>query len=137
MKGEVFRKAMSDPPGDRDKLGERTGATIVSARNTENLAAIAEVHLSACTTGTRSTINSGVKCDAVARPESMYVLAGSFYYSSGFMSHNERRNTPSGGSIVAVNVAAADSTGRHANEQFVGAHGWNRNIGDLKVSIFG
>jgi len=136
MKGKIFWKPVSDSGWDRNKLGECAGSPIVSARNAEDLAAVAEIHLSAHATRTRAAVNRGVKRDAVARLKVGHVSANVFYDSSGFMAHHDRWDAAPGRAVVAVNIAAADSAGGYANQQLVSADSRYRNVRDLKMTIF-
>jgi len=137
MKGEIVGKPMSDSGRDSYKLSERPGTPIVSARNAKDLAAIAEVHLSAQTAGTSATINRGIKSDAVARAKITYVFTDSFHNPGRFVPHDDGWNATPGRAVVAVNIAAADSTRGYPNEELVGAKSWDRKIGEFKMSVLG
>jgi hypothetical protein len=137
VKGETFGEAISDSGRDCDELGERARAPVISARYAENLAAVAKVHLSAQTAGTSATINRGIERDAVARLKVTHVFAYVFDDSGCFVPHDDGWNTATGRTVVAVNIATADSTGGYTNEKFVGAESWDRKIGEFKMSVFG
>jgi hypothetical protein len=137
MKGKIVGKPMSDSRWDSDKLSESPGAPVVSARNAENLAAIAKVYFSAQTTRTSATVNRRIKRDAVARSKITYICTDSFHNAGRFVSHDNGWNAASRGAVIAVNIAAADSACRYANEELVGAERWDRKIGEFKMSVLG
>jgi len=137
MKGEIVGKPMSDSRWDCDKLSEGPGTPVVPARNAKDLPTVAEVHLSAQTAGASATINRGIKSDAVAGSKITYICTDSFHNAGRFVPHDNRWNAASGRAVIAVNIAAADSAGRHANEELVGAERWDRKIGEFKMSVLG
>jgi hypothetical protein len=51
------------------------------------------------------------------------------------MAHDDGRDAASGASVVAVNVASADSAGLHAHEEVAGAQGWDGHIGQLELLL--
>jgi len=137
MKGQTVGKLVSNSGRHGDELSEGAGAAIVSARNAENLATIAEVYLSAQTARTRATINRGIKSDAVARQKVTHVCADGFHNSGCFMPHYDGRNPAPGRAVVTVHITAADSTGGYANQKFVRPESWDGEIGDFQMSVCG
>jgi hypothetical protein len=137
MKSKIVRKVIRDSRRDRHEFGEGAGTAVVPARDTENLAVVTEVHLAAEAARTGSAINGGIKSDAIAWMKVVNVFAYGFHDSSGFVTHDDRRNAAPGRAVVAMNIAAADSTGGYANEELVGTDSGNRNIRDFKVVIRG
>jgi len=137
MKREIMGKLVSDSRWNCYKLGEGAGAAVISTRNAEHLAAIAEVHLPSETAGAFSAINRRIESDAVARLKIAHLFADSFNNSGSLVAHHDGRNTAPGRAVITVNIAAADSTGGYANEKFVKAESWDRNISDLKVPVGG
>ena len=51
LEGQIGRKAMNDPGGNRDKFRKGPGAAVVAAGDAENFAAIAKINVSAETIG--------------------------------------------------------------------------------------
>jgi hypothetical protein len=137
MKSEIVGKPMSDSGRDSDELSEGPGTPVVSARNAKDLAAIAKVHLSAQTTRTSSAVNRGVKSDTVARSKITYIVTHAFHNPGRFVPHDNGWNAASGRAVIAVNITAADSTGRYPNEKFIRASIWDWDIGDFETSVFG
>jgi hypothetical protein len=115
VKDQVIWQAMYDVSRDRYKLGESPGTAVVSARDAQNLAAIAEVDLSPTAVCACPTIDSRVEGDAITFRQPVHALSDLDYIARSLMSHDDGRNTSSGGSVVTMHIAAADSASCHTN----------------------
>ena len=113
---EIVGQPMDDAGGYIDKLGEGAGAPVVAAGDAENFAAIAEIDVATSAVRTFSAINGGVEGDAVALSKSGNIFADICDDPSGFMTHDQRWDATSGGTIVAVHVTAANSAGGDAHQ---------------------
>jgi hypothetical protein len=116
----VVWKAVQDAGGNDDKFGECSGAAVVAAGNAEDLAMVAEIYMAAKAVVAGATVDGGVEGDAVAFGESGNVLAYGGDASGGFVAHYDRRNAAAGGTVVAVNIAAANAAGGYLNQDFIG-----------------
>jgi hypothetical protein len=62
-------------------------------------------------------------------------LGTNFYNDTrGFVTHNDRRNAAAGAAVIAVNVASANSTGLHLNENIVASQLWLEHVLQLEIS---
>jgi hypothetical protein len=126
---------MNDSRGHHDELCKRTIATVVTAGDAEYLSAVAQVHVTAPTVAAFAAIHSGIESDAVAFREAIYAGADFGNCPRGFVTHHQRRYAPSGRAVITVNVAAANSTRRHTDQNFVAIGRWNRQVGDLELAV--
>ena len=55
----------------------------------------------------------------------------------GLVAHDDGRNAPAGGAVVAVNVAAADAAGGDADEDLVGAGAREGQVRDFEMVVLG
>jgi len=51
--------------------------------------------------------------------------------------HDDGWNSPAGGSVVAVDIASADATRSHLNQDVVGTAPWNWQILDCELPVLG
>ena len=65
-KRKIVRQSMDDARRNHDKLGKRSRATVVTTRDAQHLAAIAQIDVSAQAGSAFATIHSRVESDSVA-----------------------------------------------------------------------
>jgi hypothetical protein len=106
---KILGKSVDDAGRNGDKFGEGSCASILAARHTENLAAITKIYVSAATVRALSAVHGRVEGDAVSFREAGDSFADVGDSSRRFVSHDDRGNAAPGGSIIAVDVATADS----------------------------
>lgn len=134
---EIVGKAMDDAGGHNDELGECTSATVVCARDAEDLAIVAEIDGAAAAVGAFAAEDGGIEGDAVADGEAFGICAQGGDAAGGFVAHDDRWDAAARGAVVAVDVAAADAAGGDFNEDFVGGWSWFGEVGDFQVVVFG
>ncbi len=134
---EIVGKAVDDAGGDDDIFGEGAGATVVAARDAEDLAIVAEIDVATTAVGAFAAEDGGVEGDALADTEIFHVRAEGGDAAGGFVTHYERRNSAAGGTVEAVDVAAADAAGSDFDEDFVGGWGGFGGVGDFEVVVLG
>src|SRR5258708_997320 len=135
-KGEILRQQVRDARRENDELGKGPGAAVVAAGNAEDLAVVAQVHFSPLAERAVAAIDGRIKGDAVAFTKTVYVGADAGHDAGGLMSHHERRNPPPGRTVVAVNVAAADSAGGNAYQNFIAPRHRYRELRNFKLVVF-
>src|ERR1700753_3053600 len=106
---EVFGQFVDDASGNGDILGEGAGTAVVSTRNPEYLAVIAEVDLSCAAEAADSAGYGGVKGDSITHAESGYRGAKSGNRPGSLMTHDQRRNSAARGAVISMDITATDS----------------------------
>jgi len=132
---KIVRQAIEDSRGDGDELGESSGATIVGARDAEDLATIAKIYVAAAAVGTFAAVNGGIEGDTIAGRKSFYRSADGGDDTGGFVAHDDGRDAAARGAVVTVNVAAADAASGDADENLVGRRRWRGEIGELEILV--
>lgn len=112
---KIFRKAMQDARGHGDEFGEGSGAAVVAAGDAQDLATVAEVHVTAETARASAAVDRGIEGDAIARSETAYGGTDGGDNAGSFVAHDQRGDTAAGAAVVAVNVAAANAAGGDAD----------------------
>jgi len=136
-KGKSIRQAINNSLRNDDVFSEGSGAAIVGARHTEDLATVAEIDFSAGAIRASSARDRGIKGDSIAFGPAVYLWAYGGDSAGGFMAHHDGRNTAAGRTVVAVDVAATNSAGRHFDQEFAGPGSWRGKIGNFQMPIFG
>src|SRR5208337_4548903 len=89
-------------------FGEGARASIVSARNSNDLAVVAEVQLSSFTKFASAAGDGGIESYAFVLGQVHDVSAECRDRSRCFVPHHNWRNAPTGGAIVAVDIASTN-----------------------------
>ena len=104
--------------------------------NSDHFPVIAQIHQASPAVEALAAVDGGVECDTVARTKILHRAAYSLNDSCGFMSHDDRRQTPSSASIVAMHVASADAAGLNPNEQVVITRVRLLHVDEVKLLVF-
>ena len=136
-KRKIVRQAIYDAGRNSNIFGKSSGAAVVRTGDSQNLPAIAQIHLSAAAGTTSAAIDRRIERDSVAHCESLHFGADRSDSSCGFMPHDNGRDTAPRRAIIAVDVATADAAGSHAHQDFTGTRRRFRKIGNLKMLVFG
>lgn len=134
-KRKGVRQPVHDARGNSDVFGEGSGATVVRARNAENLAMVAKVDFSPAARGAVTTKDRGIEGDAVAVGKLRNAGTERRDHAGGLVAHDEGRNAASRRAIVTMHVTSADSAGGDANENFGGAGLRVGQLGDFQLAI--
>src|SRR5882724_5238519 len=134
-KRKIVRQPIYDAGRNDNIFGKGPRATIVRARDSHNLAVVAEIYFPAAAGTASAAIDGGIECDSVSFRESFHIGAHCGDSSGGFVSHDNGRDTAPRRTIVAVDVATADATGGNAHENFTGTWRWLRKFGNLKMLV--
>jgi len=134
---KIVGKAIKDSRGDGDEFGESSGAAVVTAGDSEDLATVAKIYVAAAAVGTFAAINGGVEGDAVARREIFYGGADRGDDAGSFVAHDDGRDAAPGGAVVSVNVTAAYAAGGDADDDLVWC--WRRRgeIREFEMAVAG
>ena len=84
-----------------------------------------------------AAVDSGVEGDAVAGGEGGHGGADGFDRAGGLVAHDDGRQAAAGGTVKAVDVAAADAAGGDAHQEVVGREGGHRERLELELAIGG
>src|SRR6266567_7042365 len=132
---ETFRQPINNPRRDYYKFRESSGATIVPARNAENLSPITEIHVPTNAVTAFPAIDRRVKCDAIVFHYALYIRTNSSDGPRRLVAHDNRRNATPGRSVISMNVAAADSARGNADQNFVGTRLGARQVSDFQLAV--
>ena len=135
--GSVRGQLVEDPRRHGDELRERAVAPVVGARDAEHRPRVAQVDVAAAAEVTAAAIDRGVEGDAIAGREPGHGGAGPFDHPGRLVAHHERRDAAAGDAGVAVDVAAADAAGAHADEDVLVADVRQRHVGHRQPAVFG
>jgi hypothetical protein len=135
--GKLIGETVHDARGDHDIFGEGSCAAIIAARDAQHLAIVAKVDIATQAVGTRAAVNRGVEGDAVAFGKTVHIFADGGDLPSSFVTHHDWGDAATRGTVVAVDVTAADATGRDPNQDFIGCRSGRRKIRDFEVLVFG
>src|SRR5271154_4311739 len=91
-KRKIIRQTVQNAGRNDDIFGKSSGATIVSAGDSQNLPVVAEVHFSTATRTTNATVNGRIECDPVTQCEALYSTAHRGDSSRSFVPHHNGRN---------------------------------------------
>ena len=136
-KRKIVRQAVYDAGRNHNIFGKSSGAAVVRAGHSQNLAVIAEIYFSAAAGSASAAIDGRIERDSVTLSESLHCSAHRGDSSCGFVPHDNWRDTAPRRPIVAVDVATADAAGGNTHENFMGTRRWFRKIGNLKMLVFG
>ena len=134
---KIVRQAMDDARGDDDVFRESTGAAIVAAGDTEDLAIVTEIDVTAFAVIAGAAEDGGVERYALADFECGDGGAERGDEAGGFVAHDEWRDAAAGAAVEAVDVAAADAAGGDFDEDLVGGWGGSRSVCDFEVVVLG
>ena len=137
LEAERIGQAVDDAARHRDELGEGAVPPVLAGGDAEHHAVVAEVDVAARAEDALAAIDGGVEGDAIAAFQVANVGAGALHHAGRFVSHDERRNAASGGSVQAVDVAAADSAGADANQHVVGPDLRLVHLDHFQFHVFG
>src|SRR5262249_31626356 len=87
--------------------------------------------------GALAAINGRIERDAITHGKTGNTRSQRGDGPSGFMSHHNRRNPASRGTIIAMHVAATNTAGRHLNEYFTASGLRRGQIRQFEATIFG
>jgi hypothetical protein len=118
-----------------DIFSECSRAAKLGAGNSQDLAMVAEIYVATTAVVASPAENGRVEGDSVAFRKSAHSSTERSDCSGSFVSHDDWRNPSASGTIVAVDVAPADSTGSHTYKNFVVAGCWVRKIGNFKMLV--
>src|SRR6185312_1263034 len=103
----------------------------------DHFAFIAKVDLPATAVETLPAKYRRVERDPVASAKAGHPTANFFHDTGGFVSHHNRRKPPPCAAVVTVNVASADATRRHTDQQFGFSHLWFGLFRNLELFVVG
>src|SRR5438876_1896180 len=129
---KMFRKPINDPRWHHHKFCESPRATIIPARDAENLSPITEIHVSTNAVTAFPAIDRRVKCDAIAFHYALYIRTNSSDGPRRLVAHDNRRHATSGRSVVTVNVTTADSARGNADQNLAGTRLGARQVSDFQ-----
>ena len=135
--GEGVRQLVHDAAGHGDEFGEGAVAAVFFGGDADHLAVVAEVDVAAHAEEAFAAVDGGIEGDAVADGEVMDVGAEAGDFSGGFVAHDEGRMAAAGRAVVAVDIAATDSTGADADEDVVGADLRLGHFDHFELEVFG
>ena len=118
IEGEVAGEPVENVLGDRNVFGEGAVLPVVFTGDPQHAAVVAEVDLAAAAKGASPAVDRGVEGDAVAGFPGGDARPNGGDFARGFVAHDDGRAAASGAAIHAVDVAAADATGLHGDEDF-------------------
>jgi hypothetical protein len=111
--------AIDTSPGHGHIFGVSPIPPVFIASYADHLAAIAEVYLPLAAKRAFSAVNCGIESDPLADFQVPDFLAGSGDYPSGFMAHDQGRDTPARAAVKPVYIAAADSAGLDPDQNLI------------------
>jgi hypothetical protein len=116
-------------------LGKCPHTAKISRGNPDDFPVIAQIDQAATTVEAFATEDGGVECNVVAGKKIKHRTADSLNNSSGFMSHDDGRETASGASIVPMHVTPADAAGLDTDEQVIVAGLGLLHIDEIKLFV--
>jgi hypothetical protein len=126
---------IGDTSRHRDVLRKCTHAAKGRCGYSYDFSVVAEVDLATTTKKTFTAEDSRVECDAIADLKAGDSAPDGLDNASRFMTHDDGRETTARTSVIAMHIAAADTAGMDANQQFVwiGLRLWHINDVELLV----
>ncbi len=136
-KTQRIGQPIENVPRHGDVLGESTVAAALVARDAENLAAVAEVDLSAAAEPALSAVDRRVERHPLAFGPIGDVAAEPSDRAGGLVAHDDRRLSAAAAAVHAVHVAAADAAGGHLQQHVVRPNFRRRPLLHLKTVVGG
>lgn len=136
LKGKIIWQTVHDARRDGNKLGKGSRAAIVAARHSQNLPVVAEIYFSATAIAASAAVDCRIEGDSISFRKSCHPRPYRGDCSGGFVAHDDRRNSPAGGAIVAVHVAPTDTAGCYTHQDFVRPGPWHGQIPNFQTLIF-
>ena len=136
-KTESVWKFVGNALRNDDVFGESSRAAVISAGNAKHLAAVAKIDFAAGTIRAGTARNRRIERDAIAFGPTRDLRAKGGDAASRFVAHHDGRDTTAGGSVVAVDVAAADAAGRHVNQEFAATGNRCGKLGNFQTPVLG
>ena len=112
-KRKTVRQVIHNSLRNNHVFRESPCTTVIGAGNSEHAALVAEIDFSASAIATRSARDRRIKSDSIAFGPSGYLRSDFRDAAGSFMAHNDWRNAPAGGAVVAMHVAAANTASRN------------------------
>ena len=132
---KILWQAIKDSRWNGDVFGKSSRAAKLSAGNSQDLTVIAKIYIATEAMGARAAENGRIKGDSIALGESSYLFAERGNGSRSFMSHHNWWNTAARRAIVAVNIAATDAAGGHADQDFAVTRIGIGKVGNFQVLV--
>ena len=136
-KRKIIGQAINNARRNSDVLGKGSGAAILGAGHSQDLAVVAKIHVAAPAVSASAAKDGRVKRDSIALGKSLTSCPTAAIRSGSFVPHDDRRNAAARGAVVTVDVAAADAASGDANQNFVGTRFGRGQIGDFQLPVFG
>jgi hypothetical protein len=112
-------------------------AAVFLGSHANNLAIIAQIFIAAGAEVALAAVDGGIEGDAIAGAEVAHIGAERGNLARGFVPHHEWRIAAAGGTVVTVDVAAADAAGADADQDIVGADIGLGHIDEFELEVFG
>src|SRR5208282_1174379 len=135
-KRKIFRQAIKDARRNGDIFRKSSGTSKLGAGHSQDLAVVAQIHISTTTVVAGAAKDGRVEGDSVAFGEAAYSVPHGGNCSGSFVPHHYWRNAPARGAVVTVDVAAADAASGHAHEDFTAARRWLRKCDHFQMLVF-
>jgi hypothetical protein len=122
--------------GNGHVLRKRSHAAEVKRRNSDHFPLFAQIHLTSAAIEAMAAEHGRVKRHVLTWLKICDRPPYRFNNPGGFMSHDDRRETPSCTSVVSMHIASADATRLNANEQVIFTGLRLRHIDEVKLFVF-
>jgi len=135
-KRKIFRQAIENARRNGDIFCKSSGAAKLGARDSQDLAVVAEIHVSPAAVVASAAKDGRVEGDPFAFCESAHSSTERGDCSRSFVPHNKRRNAPTRRAIITVNVTATDAARGYAYYHFTVARLGVRKMGNFQMLVF-
>src|SRR5579859_366245 len=136
IKCKSVGQSIKDTRRNGDILRKSSGAAVFGAGYPQDLTVVTKIDIAAAAILASAAEDGRVESNPIAHGEARHAVTKRGNSSGGFVAHDNRRNAPSGRAIVAVDVAATDAAGRHADKHFTAGRSWIRQIGNFQMLVF-
>ena len=137
LERHLWWQAIDNILGDGDVLSERAMLAKLVAGNAEDPAISTKIRVASAASVARATRNCRIHGHAVARPNARHCHANFYNDTGSFMTHHERWPAAPRRTVVAVDIAAANTAGVNRDEHVMRANGWLIQRLELKTAVVG
>src|SRR5581483_3430365 len=116
FEGELVGQGIEDACRNRNQLRKGAVAPVVAARDAEHLPVVTQINLASLAELATAAVHGGIKGHAVAHLVVLHVRADTLDSPGALMSHDDGRDSPPGGAVVPMNIAATDTAGCYTNQ---------------------
>jgi hypothetical protein len=131
--GERVRKAL----GYEHILRECSLSAEIRSGDAEDLAAIAEIDLTATAVLAFTAVDGGIERDSIAHLEARCSRSGRGDDTGGFVAHDQRWNAPPRRAVESVDIAPADAASSDIDQEFLVGRTRHGYVGNLEPVVFG